>query len=477
MSRVRPAGRWRRLPSPHPPGLCGLVAVLGLVVMAGAIPAGAEAGDERPRLFVPRTDGPIEIDGRLDEPAWREAPRVYLAQRRRPASAARLVGRVLWDREHLYVGFEVDDTDVRARMTGRDERLWEDGDVVEVFLYFGEPETDWLEVQVNPQGAFLDLRFPEGGPDPADPTLAEPMSWRWTGARWAVRVQGRLNDTSEPDEGWTAELALPWAGVPRDEAGEPMRPSRILLAAYDRDERWSGRRRRGRRLSYWPLLSREQFHRTHEYAALHLIPAHEPGQPREGFATVVHGQRSAEPVYELSYRGYAPRWEMTDKPDKPETEAGAARVAWRTAPAPSSAAAASADDEAVTFGFVGERRGGGDPQARAQTQRQAQTQAETEAEPAFELRVDGERVLHFGDGERTRWRGDEAVLERHLRGRGDYYTLTLGRDRLTPGEPVELEVRPRSADSEARWRLVPWTDAALMEHRHPGAWEVQRGLE
>jgi hypothetical protein len=34
-----------------------------------------------------------------------------------------------------------------------------------------------------------------------------------TGLRTAVRVDGRINDPSTVDRGWTAEMALPWASL------------------------------------------------------------------------------------------------------------------------------------------------------------------------------------------------------------------------------------------------------------------------
>ncbi|MGW8179962.1 MAG: carbohydrate-binding family 9-like protein [bacterium] len=39
------------------------------------------------------------------------------------------------------------------------------------------------------------------------------LDWDYPGLRHAVEVQGTLNDKSDVDKGWTAELALPWEGL------------------------------------------------------------------------------------------------------------------------------------------------------------------------------------------------------------------------------------------------------------------------
>ncbi len=51
-------------------------------------------------------------------------------------------------------------------------------------------------------------------------------SWIGTcrGCRAAVQVQGTLNDASDIDEGWTAEIAFPWSGLKRLAGSRPVPP-------------------------------------------------------------------------------------------------------------------------------------------------------------------------------------------------------------------------------------------------------------
>ena len=38
-------------------------------------------------------------------------------------------------------------------------------------------------------------------------------NWDMPGLQWAVDLQGTINDSSDVDKGWTAEIAFPWQGL------------------------------------------------------------------------------------------------------------------------------------------------------------------------------------------------------------------------------------------------------------------------
>jgi len=48
-------------------------------------------------------------------------------------------------------------------------------------------------------------------PHPSAPRIAF-RNWDFPGLRYAVFIDGTLNDNSDRDRGWTVELALPWSG-------------------------------------------------------------------------------------------------------------------------------------------------------------------------------------------------------------------------------------------------------------------------
>jgi hypothetical protein len=82
-----------------------------------------------------RCDSPLVIDGRLDEPAWRRAPRsspfVDIVTGEKAWFDTRVA--MLWDDEYLYFGFTAEETDVWGTLMERDSKIWEENDL-EIFI-------------------------------------------------------------------------------------------------------------------------------------------------------------------------------------------------------------------------------------------------------------------------------------------------------------------------------------------------------
>lgn len=221
-----------------------------------------------------RAAGPVVVDGDLEKPVWRRAPR-----------SARFVDLVtgepgffdtrvacLWDEAALYVGFWIEEPQVRASLTQRDSFIWHDNDV-EVF--FGGDDC-YYEFEINAYGTVYEVYFiyqdalkpgsrflPEfdlyrrevdvlSGFQDASRHGKHPRGKRWAfmdydfpGLRSAVKVDGRINEPAHVDRGWTVELAFPWAGFRTLWPGRafPPAPGDQLRAAFSRFEalRYHGR--------------------------------------------------------------------------------------------------------------------------------------------------------------------------------------------------------------------------------------------
>ena len=189
-----------------------------------------------------RTIGPIVVDGRLDEASWQHADRSPrfedLEEPGRPGLFDTRAA-VLWDNDYLYVGFWVEDPDVRATYTERDSMICEENDV-EVFIAGVDT---YYEFELNPLGTIMERfyvwqnayveagvgahpEFDLQGTELVD-TLggtktghAHPRGRRWVfrewdmpGMKWAVHVDGTINDPTDRDRGWTAEIAFPWQSL------------------------------------------------------------------------------------------------------------------------------------------------------------------------------------------------------------------------------------------------------------------------
>lgn len=180
---------------------------------------------------------PIQIDGRLDEKAWRQAPLS-------PRFVDILTGRpaihdthamVLWDETNLYVAFRVEEPFVHARFTTNNSPIYYDNDV-EVFIAGRDA---YYEFEVNGYNATYEACFiwddayeKDGYAQLAEFSRSNMIpfngvgftnhprggrlgnfNWHFPGKQTAVFIDGTVNDDTDRDRGWTVELAFPWKGM------------------------------------------------------------------------------------------------------------------------------------------------------------------------------------------------------------------------------------------------------------------------
>ena len=191
-----------------------------------------------------KVDKPITVDGRLDGAAWAKAersPRFVDLVTGEPGFLDTRAA-VLWSDDHLYVGFWVDEPNVRAQFTERDCMICDENDV-EVFI---AGKDAYYEFEMNAIGTAMEIFYiwqdaytPEsdyaradefrltgpsvdvlGGMCDAQRMGSNPRGKRWAFRDWdleglqmATHVDGNLNDPSSVDRGWTAEIAFPWQGL------------------------------------------------------------------------------------------------------------------------------------------------------------------------------------------------------------------------------------------------------------------------
>src|SRR6266540_3649453 len=163
-----------------------------------------------PRLAVyqvGRTSGPIKIDGKLDDTAWKKAPLVadFVNNLDGSQSTYKTEARVLYDDNFIYFAFRCADDNIWSTMRRRDEHLWEE-EVVEVFLQADPNQPSYIELEVNPLGTMLDLYMLAA----RKPLHYE--SWNSEKLRWGVQVFGTV-DGKGGDKEWTCEIALPMEDI------------------------------------------------------------------------------------------------------------------------------------------------------------------------------------------------------------------------------------------------------------------------
>lgn len=139
------------------------------------VAVGAVLAAPLPRYEAKRAAPPMQIDGQLSEPAWEAAARVELV------SPLPTKARLLWDDNFLYVGFECD-----GPMTAGDSVM----------------------IQVNPKPAQTD-----GYIGLEIDAKANARSYLSAGGYTfrQFRMQGVRVSTYVRENGWTAEVAIPWS--------------------------------------------------------------------------------------------------------------------------------------------------------------------------------------------------------------------------------------------------------------------------
>ncbi len=159
---------------------------------------------------VERAIDPIIIDGKLDEFSWERSNQINNLDRILNDYADvhfATRSKMLWDDEYFYFSFVCQDADIWAIYENEDDRLWEE-EVVEVFI---DPDGDgknYLELEVNPQNVVVDLLVYSISPE-----WVASIDWDINGLKTAVSTHGSVNDSLQLDQGWTAEIAIPWAAM------------------------------------------------------------------------------------------------------------------------------------------------------------------------------------------------------------------------------------------------------------------------
>jgi hypothetical protein len=167
-------------------------------------------GGEEPKLReyeIVRTDKAPVMDGTLNDPVWQKAAAAELVgsfDGRK--TSLRTTVRLLWDDQNLYVGFDSEDPDVWGTLMKHDDAIYNE-ECVEVFLDANADGRTYNELQVSPNNVTFDAAFITRRSD-----LATAMAWE-SGMKTAVKVRGTLNDASDKDDGWTAEMQIPIASL------------------------------------------------------------------------------------------------------------------------------------------------------------------------------------------------------------------------------------------------------------------------
>ena len=157
-------------------------------------------------VTVRATTAPV-IDGKLDDAIWQTAKEQPLTRSFDGGPVTRKTTfRIVYDDAFLYVAFWSEDRDAWGTLRKKDDPIYNE-DAVELFLDADGDGKTYNELQVSPHNVNFDASFVARRSD-----LAEAMKWE-SGMQTAVFVKGTLDDDSDSDEFWTAEMKIPLANL------------------------------------------------------------------------------------------------------------------------------------------------------------------------------------------------------------------------------------------------------------------------
>ena len=188
-------------------------ACLLLGALLAASTARAEM-DEHPKGYVCyRAAQPIAMDGKLNDPAWSDAPWtdefVDIEGDKKPRPRFRTRVKMLWDDDYFYIGVDMEEPHLQASFTEYDSPIFVEDNDFEVFVDPNGDNHRYGEFEINALNTGWDLLlvrpYKDGGP--------ALNTWGIPGLKTAVHLDGTLNDPSDTDRGWSLEMAFPWKSL------------------------------------------------------------------------------------------------------------------------------------------------------------------------------------------------------------------------------------------------------------------------
>lgn len=159
----------------------------------------------------------INIDGVLDEDAWKNSERVALKfnETGEEVSDSSIMTwiRTCYDEQNFYIAFECNDSDIWSEFSDRDDHLWEN-DAVEIFIDTDGILNTYYEIQVSPKNVLFDAHLEI----PTKTNDDEIIAFDVAGIQTAVAVDGTLNMREDTDKKWTVEISIPMADLTEEKA-------------------------------------------------------------------------------------------------------------------------------------------------------------------------------------------------------------------------------------------------------------------
>lgn len=199
-----------------------LLSIYGLAVAQDIFPV--PVGEFAPLSYTAyQPSYPIIIDGKLDDEAWQKAEFtedfVDIEGNLKPKPFHRTRVKMLWDEDWLYIGAQLMEPHIWAKLTKRDAVIFHDNDF-EVFIDPDGDTHDYYELEINALGTLWDLFLIKPYRDRHQVAI---NAWDIREIEYAIHIDGTLNDPSDIDRAWYVEMKIPME-VLKECAHKPVPP-------------------------------------------------------------------------------------------------------------------------------------------------------------------------------------------------------------------------------------------------------------
>lgn len=138
--------------------------------------------------------------------------------------------KMLWDSTYLYFYVEMEEPHIWANLKQRDTIIFWDNDI-ELFLDPIGDTHNYYEIEVNANNTVWDLLLTRAYRDGGRAI----NNWDLNGSKFAVHIQGTLNDPTYIDDYWSVEAALPWSVLKElNDTGRMPKPGDTWRMNYSR---------------------------------------------------------------------------------------------------------------------------------------------------------------------------------------------------------------------------------------------------
>ncbi|PWK28662.1 carbohydrate binding protein with CBM9 domain [Arcicella aurantiaca] len=163
-----------------------------------------------------RAEKPLKIDGKLNETSWQKAQWtslfVDIEGDKKPLPTQATKAKMLWDDQYLYIAAELEETNIWAYQTTKDQIVYLENDF-EVFIDPDGDTQNYFELEVNAANNTFDLFLPKPYRNGGNALI----NWDMKNLKTAVHIDGTLNKSKDIDKAWTVEIAIPISSLNMDD--------------------------------------------------------------------------------------------------------------------------------------------------------------------------------------------------------------------------------------------------------------------